>query len=96
MSSDISCAAAKQIINQGGQLVDVRTPAEYARSALPESINVPLQTIDYAHEQLDPLRPVVLYCHSGARSATAEDILEMMGFEQVHNLGAANRYYQCE
>lgn len=76
-------------------MVDVRTPAEHARFALPESINIPLQLLEREHLRLDRRRPVVLYCHSGTRSAMAEDYLQQLGFSQVHNLGPATRYYQC-
>lgn len=96
MHFDISCNDAKRIIDQGGQLVDVRTPEEHARFALPGSINIPVQLImASSRERLDPDRPVVVYCHSGTRSAAAENVLGIMGFKEVHNLGPAARYYQC-
>ncbi len=85
---------AKALVEAGAQLVDVRDPHEYAAGALPGAINLPLATIPVkAREVLDPGRPVVLYCLSGARSAQAQMLLQRLGFDEVHNLGPAQNYY---
>ena len=50
----ISQHEARILIKQGAQLVDVRQPHEYARSALPGSVNIPLPDIQQALKQLAP------------------------------------------
>lgn len=65
------------------QLVDVRTPAEFAAGHIPEAVN-----IDYRGERfneqakamLDKSRPVALYCRSGARSKGAARALVAQGY----------------
>ncbi|WP_030805551.1 MBL fold metallo-hydrolase [Streptomyces sp. NRRL S-337] len=65
------------------QLVDVRNPAEYAAGALPGARSIPLATLPDRITELDPARPVVLYCRSGNRSVIAAALLEARGFGDV-------------
>ena len=41
----ISCADVQEMILAGGQLVDVRSPMEFHRGALPGAVNLPVQAI---------------------------------------------------
>jgi phage shock protein E len=79
---------ANILIEQGAQLVDVRSPREYQQHALPGSVNIPLPVIQQALKQLDKNTPVLLYCSSGHRSGTAKQVLEACGFTCVCNLGS--------
>lgn len=69
-------------------LLDVREPAERQAVAIPGStLTPPAQILDgSALAGLDPQRPVVVYCHSGARSHQAAEIMLARGFRQVDNL----------
>ena len=71
------------------QLVDVRTPAEYAEGYLPGAILIDIRekTFDSLIQQLDRTRPVFVYCRSGKRSLDAAKILEKNKFKVVYNLG---------
>ena len=91
----LSCQDAKTLLNQGGQLVDVRTPLEHQQYALPGSMNLPLQEISAARKRLDKNRPVMVYCHSGTRSEQAKSFLHNMGFNKVYNLGSVQNYSHC-
>ena len=75
------------IDNPGVQLVDVRTPEEYAAGNIPGSINIDVKN---GHEELattlDPERPVALYCRSGRRSETAGWVLKKVFFKKVVDL----------
>jgi phage shock protein E len=86
---------ACKLLTDGAQLVDVRSSAEFARGALPNAINLPLQSIMSAKNVIDTDKAVILYCVTGARSSTAKNYLVKMGFEQVHDLGSF-RNYNCE
>jgi hydroxyacylglutathione hydrolase len=69
------------------QVVDVRNPGE-ARvgGALPGARNLPLpQLLDHLVD-LDPSRPVVVYCAGGYRSSVAASTLRAHGFAQVADL----------
>ncbi|MFK0264529.1 rhodanese-like domain-containing protein [Streptomyces angustmyceticus] len=65
------------------QLIDVRNPAEYEAGALPGARNIPLAGLPHRIDELDPARPVVLYCRSGNRSVIAAALLEARGFGDV-------------
>ena len=79
---------ARNLIEAGAQLVDVRSPQAHRQNALPGSINIPLPAIQRALKQLDRETPVLLYCASGQRSGTARRVLEACGFTTVHNIGS--------
>ena len=74
-------------------LLDVRTPQEYREGHIPESINVPLQTIDEVTsiaENKDT--PLFVYCYSGARSRQATAMLQHIGYTDVRNIGGIASY----
>jgi len=69
-------------------LLDVRTPAEFAEAHVPGATNIPVQELAHRLVELgDRTRPVVVYCRSGARSATAAALLRQGGFGHVHDMG---------
>ena len=72
------------------QLVDVRTPEEYAAGHLPGAINIDCLAdgfLEQAKALLDPARPALLYCRSGKRSADASKQLASAGFRIGNLLG---------
>jgi rhodanese-related sulfurtransferase len=55
------------LMDRGAQLVDVLGSEEFEEDHLPGAINLPLREIeDGAKRQLDPSRPVVVYCWDSA------------------------------
>ena len=65
------------------QLVDVRTPAEYAEGHIPGAMNIDWREDDFlqqAEAQLDNSRPLMVYCRSGRRSESAAIVLKKAGF----------------
>jgi len=91
----ISCETVRQLMIQGAQLVDVRSPQEHQQHPLPGAVNIPLPVIQQALKQLDKSTPVLLYCASGQRSGTAKRVLEACGFARVHNIGSHNFIKAC-
>lgn len=89
----ISVNDAKQLLEQGGILVDVRTTGEYTLNHIPDALNIPLGNLAHRYKELEPLdKPIILYCKSGMRSAQAVRMLKGKGFTQVHNLGTLARW----
>lgn len=77
----------------GALLLDVRTPEEYKQGHIPESINVPLQTIGgIASVTGDKGVPLFVYCYSGARSRQAVKALQSLGYTNVTNIGGIASY----
>ena len=75
------------LLQQGAQVVDVRSPAEFASGHSAGSINIPLHELDEGAKQLDPNRWVIVCCASGTRSAVARFRLRRKGFARVLNAG---------
>lgn len=67
-------------------LVDVREPWEAQLASIPNSVLIPLGQLRDRLDELDPDAEVVLYCHTGVRSATALSWLEQSGFEHARHL----------
>lgn len=89
---DIDGVAARQLVDGGALLVDVRTPGEFASGHIPGAVNIPVQDIDGRLDELGSKnRPIILYCRSGVRSAQAARVLANAGFT-THNLGAMGRW----
>ena len=75
------------LIAQGGVVVDVRSPAEFATGSGKNSTNLPLDTLDKTADKLDRENDVTLCCASGTRSGMAAFILMRKGFREVINAG---------
>ena len=72
------------------QLVDVRTPEEFAAGHLPGARNIDCLAdgfLDEAQAALDAGRPVMVYCRTGKRSADASKRLASAGFRVLNLLG---------
>ena len=67
-------------------LLDVRTPAEVTRGGILGARNVPLHLLPVMGSELDNDASLVLYCHSGARSAQGCAFLMTRGYRNVYNL----------
>ena len=75
------------------QLIDIRTPAEFERGALPGFRNIPLDELRKRLDELDPALPVRLVCQSGLRSYVAARMLAGHGFADVSHLAGGLRFY---
>jgi rhodanese-related sulfurtransferase len=67
-------------------VVDIRTEAEVSRGVIDGAIHIPMHLLPVKAQDLPQDRPVVLYCHSGARSAQACAFMASKGFNNMHNL----------
>lgn len=70
------------------QLIDVRTPGEYASDHIGNAQNIDWNGVSFEADaaKLDKSRPVFVYCKVGGRSANAADKLLQMGFTKVYDL----------
>lgn len=69
----------------GTTVIDVRTPAEFARGSIPGAVNI---CVDELRERLDevPGGPLIVTCAVGLRGHVAARILRQHGFADVRNL----------
>ncbi len=78
----------KELIKQGAQIIDVRTPGEFKNGHNKGAINLPLQTISRDLAKLNKQKTYITCCASGMRSRQAKNFLIAQGFEHVHNGGS--------
>lgn len=64
----------KELVNNGAQIIDVRTETEFQNGHLKNSKNIPLQNLTKDIATLDRNKPVITVCASGIRSASAKGI----------------------
>ena len=67
-------------------LLDVREPNEFALCKIYSAVLIPLPQVALRISELPRDREIVVYCHSGRRSADATAYLLEQGFSDVKNL----------
>lgn len=80
---EVTCVGAW--VEEGRNLVDVRTAAEWEKGSVPGARWIPLPNLPERVREIPP-GPVAVMCGSGFRSAIAASVLERAGREQVVNL----------
>ncbi|MDG1333514.1 MAG: rhodanese-like domain-containing protein [Crocinitomicaceae bacterium] len=78
----------EMLAEEGIQLVDVRTSAEYGGGTIGEAQNVDVLASDFSTQiaKLDKSKKTLIFCKSGGRSGRAGVMMEEMGFETVIDL----------
>ena len=66
------------------QLIDVRTPEEFAQGHIQGAINIPVDSFDPAHLPDAGNASRILYCRSDRRSGVAAERLAQSGQTAVH------------
>ena len=72
------------------QLLDVRTPQEFASGHIKGAININVQSVDFqqtAENKLSKDSTILVYCRSGRRSMKAADILSRIGYKVINLKG---------
>ena len=64
---EIGREEVRRLVTSGAQLVEVLPPEEYEEDHIAGAIKMPLRELDdRARAELDPARPVIVYCWDGA------------------------------
>ncbi len=67
-------------------LIDIRSENEVRGGGIGGAIHIPMHLLPIRAHEIPKDKPVVLYCHSGARSMQACSYLSQNGFDNMHNL----------
>jgi phage shock protein E len=78
----------RELVKHGAQIIDVRTPSEFAAGHIPGSLNIPLWQVNNHFNEGSRNRPLIVCCASGIRSRTARHILKVKGFRNVYDAGS--------
>jgi len=86
--ADVTADEVKGELDAGKELVllDVRDPHEYEITHIDGAKFIPLGELPARLDELDDHADVVTYCHHGARSLKALEILKAAGFAKVRSL----------
>ncbi|MAZ40847.1 hypothetical protein CL654_01920 [bacterium] len=81
-------------------LLDVRTPEEYEEVHLENSLLLPVQEL--SQESLNGIglgedaknKEIIIYCRSGARSKTAYDIMDSLGYTNIKSVAGGMIHWE--
>ena len=78
----------QQIKKEKVQLIDVRTPEEFAAGHIEGAKNIDFKAADFQKKfaEFSKEEPVYLYCRSGNRSGKAAKELAKLGFQNIVDL----------
>ncbi len=80
------------------QLIDVRTPEEYANGYIKNAKNINFNDDDFIEQmsKLDKNKPVYVYCKLGGRSSKAAIQLKEAGFVKIYNFKGGMKQWSAE
>lgn len=87
----ISSERAHALVEGGATLLDVRTDGEWSGGHLDGAVHLPIAELEARMAEIPRDRPVVVYCASGVRSASATETLRAAGYD-AHDLGGMGRW----
>lgn len=82
----IGVERARELVEAGVDLVDVREASEYAAGHIPRARLVPLNAFLARPREHVAAEPVVFVCAVGVRSALACEMAAAIGLRRVYNL----------
>jgi rhodanese-related sulfurtransferase len=88
LQEDLSPEEVKRLIDAGdADLLDVREPYEHEAGRIEGDRHVEIPQLTAAAQAMDPERPVVFYCRSGARSSMATQAFRASGYKAYNLTG---------
>jgi hydroxyacylglutathione hydrolase len=93
----IGFTALDQLRADGGAVVlDVRGAVEFEAGHVPDALHIPHTRVGVNAGKLPVDKPVLVYCHSGARAAHAVALLTRLGFKAIDVNDDFVNYRQAE
>jgi rhodanese-related sulfurtransferase len=78
---EVSREEARELLDQGALLVDVRADHEWEAGRIAGATHIPLAELPQRSEEIAKDRPVVVYCRGGNRSSMAVAALSDAGYD---------------
>jgi rhodanese-related sulfurtransferase len=92
--TELSPQQAKELVEAGAELIDVRRDDEREAARIEGSRHVALELVAGQAESIDRDKPVVFYCKVGARSAMAVDAFRAAGYDAYNLAGGINGWIE--
>lgn len=89
---------ATVITQPGVQIIDVRTPEEFADGHIRGAVNIPVQQPDFSAQiaRLDKDATYAVYCRSGNRSQPAVAAMREAGITHIYELAGGTKDWTAE
>lgn len=91
ITKDLTAQEFKTLIETNkGTLIDVRTLEEFNEGSIYGAKNIDFLNSEFTANikalELEPTKPIYVYCHAGGRSSKAMKVLKQNGYTEVYNL----------
>ncbi|MGD9605490.1 MAG: FAD-dependent oxidoreductase [Bacilli bacterium] len=96
----IKVSEVRGVVENGGYIIDVREPGEYAAGHIKTAVNIPMSQFRQRLDEIPTDRPVYLHCRSAQRSYNVTRALGQLGFSNVINISGSfmgicyNQYFE--
>ena len=90
---EVSPQRAKEMVEDGAQLVDVRESYEWEAGRIAGARHIELERLASQAETIDRDRAVVFQCRLGARSAMATQAFRAAGYDAWSMAGGLQRWH---
>jgi rhodanese-related sulfurtransferase len=98
----ISVQEAAQLIEENRAspdfvILDVRTPAEFSEGYIAGALNIDYRDAAFSSnvDKLDKNKQYLVYCRTGARSTSAVQVMQEVGFKHLYNMtGGITRWVE--
>lgn len=93
--TELDPARAKQMADEGAQIVDVRQDYEWEAGRIPGASHIELIEVSARAEEIDRDRPVIFQCRVGSRSAMAAEAFRTAGFDAYNLAGGIEAWVEA-
>lgn len=82
----IDVSEAKEMMQNGAVVIDVREPHEYSAGHVPDATLIPVNSVYARREELPKDKDLIFVCAVGQRSALAAEMAAAAGLTRLFNL----------
>ncbi|MBI9009014.1 MAG: FAD-dependent oxidoreductase [Tenericutes bacterium] len=96
----VKVTEVRDIVENGGYIIDVREPNEWEQGHIKTAHNIPMSEFRQRLDEIPTDRPVYLHCRSAQRSYNVTRALGQLGFDNVYNISGSylgiccNQYFE--
>lgn len=83
---NVTAEEARELIQQGAKIIDIRSEIEFKQGHIPGSMHIPFSELAETAKQWPKDQKILVVCASGSRSVHAAQLLVEKGYTEVYNL----------
>jgi rhodanese-related sulfurtransferase len=91
----VSAGEARQLVDDGAVMVDVRSTAEWNAGHYPLAVHLAADQLTQKQKRIPKNKPLVVVCRSGSRSRGATKRLIDAGFDAVNLSGGMHAWHRA-